>query len=136
MRKTRFLVDRGTRNQENRAPPNRKTSSTSRTPTPLSTPSRQTLISRSKRMNSKQRLQILCRDSVLLSQFSILHHRVFLPFQASHNRDCCRIGPPGWNRGGGRGRRGHPALFFFLWREFLPWAIAPRPPPGWLPGFP
>src|SRR5260370_25461441 len=100
MRKTRYLVDRGTRNQENRAPPNRKTSSTSRTPTPLSTPSRQTLISRSKRMNSNPRLEILCRDSVLLSQCSILHDRVFLLLQASYDRDCCRIGTPGWNCGG------------------------------------
>src|SRR5258708_12320919 len=130
MRKTRFLVDRGTRNQENRAPPNRKTSSTSRTPTPLSTPSRQTLISRSKRMNSKQRLQILCRDSVLLSQFSILHHRVFLPFQASHNRDCCRIGPPGWNRGGRARRRPTPPLFFSCCRQIPPSpSTRPHPPP-------
>src|SRR5258708_12383485 len=94
MRKTRFLVDRGTRNQENRAPPNRKTSSTSRTPTPLSTPSRQTLISRSKRMNSKQRLQILCRASFLLSQFSLLHHLVFLPFQPSPHQYSFRPAPP------------------------------------------
>src|ERR1700730_7589585 len=111
MRKTRFLVDRGTRNQENRAPPNRKTSSTSRTPTPLSTPSRQTLISRSKRMNANPRLEILCRDSVLLSQFSILHHRVFLVFQASYDRDCCRIGTPGWNCGGRGGGGPRPWLW-------------------------
>src|SRR5260370_10358182 len=94
---------------------------------PLSPPSSQTLISRSKRTNSNPRLEILSHDSVLFSQFSILHHRVFLAFQASHDRDCCRIGTPGRNPGGPPRGRLAPALAFCCLRAFAPGQTPPPP---------